>query len=275
VKRSGQIAIRDGDASCTLWLEGCPSFEGLATACIGGLQCRDAASGRALLALASGELARRGFAYVVGPMERDTWHAHRLVTESDGSPPFALEPSSPPFHLQAFAGFDVIGRYSSARAVAPRRRNLAAFARRLQDARIRIRSFDPRRAEQDLLSIYRLSRRAFAGNFLYTPIGEGEFMDLYRPLLGRLDPELILMAQDDALQGFLFAIPDGHAVILKTYAGLRPGLGAFLAEYFQSGPAARYDTVIHALMHERNPSRRTSEKYAVTFRRYALFGRRL
>jgi hypothetical protein len=275
VSQAASIELRTEQSSCTLWLEACPSYAGLATACIGHFRCDDEASGRMLLDRAATELARRGMQYAVGPMDGDTWHAYRLVTHSDGSPPFALEPFNPAFYPMAFADFEVIGRYCSARTDEVRRRNVTACEARLHSAGIHLRSFDMQHAERDLLDIHQLSLRAFARNLLYTPIGETAFMDLYRPLLGRVDPKLILMAEDESLQAFLFAIPDRHNVVVKTYASLRPGLGAYLAEQLQSGPAARYEKIIHALMHDDNVSRRNSSKYAATFRRYAIYGRRL
>ena len=51
-------------------------------------------------------------------------------------------------------------------------------------------------------------------------------------------------------------------------------LRGYLAEQLHSGAAAAgFCAVIHALMHQDNPSKRNSEKYGRTFRRYALFGR--
>lgn len=272
---TGFITLKSERASCTLWLEGCPRYADMNSASIGGFRCEDADAGRALLARACAELARRGYEYAIGPMDHDTWHSYRLVTASDGSAPFPLEPANPAFHVEAFRDFEVIGRYTSACAGTLKRRDVAAYGARLHDAGIRIRTFDRSRAEQELLAIYRLARAAFAGNFLYTPIGEAAFMDLYRPVLTQLDPGLILLAESDVLLAFLFALPDRRRVIVKTYASIHPGLGGYLLERFQAGPATAYDTVVHALMHEQNVSRQSSDKYARMFRRYALYGRRL
>lgn len=275
MSKRDSVELRTADASCRLWLDGCPSFGGLLCACVGNFCCNDAQSGRTLLDRALAEADRRGFQYLLGPMNRDTWHSYRLVTDSDGSPPFAMEPSNPLFYSAAFTEFDVIAGYSSARTGKLRRRNVDGCGARFKSAGISIRSFDMRRAERDLLAIFQLSLRAFAGNFLYSPIDEATFMDCYRPPLERIDPGLILMAEDTSLQAFLFAIRDDRNVIVKTYASLQRGLGAYLLEQLQSGPAGRFEQIIHALMHDDNVSRRNSDKYAATtFRRYALYGRR-
>jgi GNAT superfamily N-acetyltransferase len=101
---------------------------------------------------------------------------------------------------------------------------------------------------------------------------------------------LILMAERESeLVGFMFAVPDvlqarrGQAadtVILKTIA-VHPdaagiGLGGALIDLVQrSARQLGFRRAIHALMHEQNVSRRISNRYARTFRRYALFARQL
>jgi hypothetical protein len=272
---SVSLRLAGGRASCALWLDDCPHHAGLATACIGALRCDDAESGRVILDRALENLVQRGFEYAIGPMDGDTWHTYRLVSGSDGSPAFPFEPANPVSHAEAFSAFDVIARYTSARAETSCRRDTNAYADRLRAAGIRVRTFDRRRADEDLLAIYRLSLAAFADNFLYTPIDEAAFMDLYRPLVEGFDPSLILLAEDESLQAFLFAFAHGRTAVVKTCASATPGLGAFLLEQFHRGPAARYDFVVHALMHEHNVSQCSSRKYARTFRRYALYGRHL
>ncbi len=275
MSEAASIRMDNGRAACRLWLANCPRYLGLATACVGEFRCDDADAGRALLDDAIERLARMGFEYVIGPMDGDTWHPYRLVVDSDGSAPFPLEPSNPIWHVGAFADFETVARYTSARADTWRQRDLAAYARRVHDAGIRVRSFDRTRAEADLRAIYRLSAATFERNFLYTPISEAAFMELYRPLVERVDPRLILMAEDDSLQAFLFAYVNARTAIVKTYASQRPGLGAYLIEQFQAGPAAGCDAIVHALMHEDNISQNNSRKSARTFRRYALYGKRL
>jgi hypothetical protein len=70
--------------------------------------------------------------------------------------------------------------------------------------------------------------------------------------------------------------PD-RAVIVKTYASLRPGLGsAMMRRFTPAAAAAGFRCVIHALMHEDNLSARHSTALGATvFRRYALWGLKL
>ena len=273
--------IEIAGASLRVWREA-PLWDGRRTAALGDFTCEDADAGACLLAEAAARLRGEGFQALVGPMNGDTWATHRLVVESDGRPPFLMEPANPSHYPLAFeqAGWSVIGRYASAEGPLPDSPTLAA-----SPPGIDLSPFDLDRAEAELAGLHRISLAAFTRGFLYRPLSLEAFAAQYRPVLGRLDPELVVMACDETgeLQGFLFGIPDlvdpspERAVILKTYASLRPGLGSSLARRFYAQAAARgYRRVIHALMHDDNLSARHSARLgAMVFRRYALWGRPL
>ena len=267
-------------AALAVWREA-PALEGRRTAALGAFRCNDAEAGAQLLRGAAARLAAEGFQAVVGPMDGDTWGPHRLVIESDGRPPFFLEPQNPAHYPAAFeqAGFEVAARYLSAEGGVDDRR--ASLSR---PGGLTLRRFDPARAEDELRRIHALSLQAFAGNILYKPITAETFLDHYRPVLPVLDPELVLLAEDGdgALQGFLFGVPDlaqgarPDSVVLKTYASLRPGAGSALVDAFYAAARTKgYARVVHALMHETNLSAEHSRRSAGRiFRRYALWARR-
>ena len=150
---------------------------------------------------------------------------------------------------------------------------------------MRLRTFDAARAEDELSRIHALSLQAFASNHFYQPISLEDFLASYRPVLGAIDPELVLLAEDEAggLVAFLFALPNfaegakPTSVILKTYASQVKGAGSMLANEFHARAKARgFREVIHALMHESNLSAQHSDNTGGrVFRRYALWGGRL
>jgi GNAT superfamily N-acetyltransferase len=161
---------------------------------------------------------------------------------------------------------------------------------RLRKVGITIRTLDTPRPDTELPRIFRLSLTAFSRNVLYTPIAEAEFMGQYHAVLPHVRPELVLLAEkEDALVGFMFAIPDLlqarrsvpiDTVILKTIAvdpamsGM--GLGGALIDLVQrSARDLGFRRAIHALIHETNVSRTISGRSARTFRRYALFSKQL
>jgi GNAT superfamily N-acetyltransferase len=217
-----------------------------------------------------------------------------VVDDRGREPPFFLEPNNPeawPSHWTA-NGFLPLAHYTSAlnEDLSHEDPRTDAVLERLPEQGIRIRRFDPARADQELRRIYALSLVAFRRNFLYSPIGESEFLVQNRAVLPAARPELILLAErEDQLVGFMFALPDAlkarrgepvDTVILKTIA-VDPafsgsGLGGAMLDLVQR--AARrlgFRRAIHALMHEDNISRRISNRYGRTFRRYALFARLL
>lgn len=267
-------------ASVGVWRDA-PSLAGLRTAALGRFACCDAAAGAAVLDEALRRLTREGFGAVLGPMDGDTWSAHRLAVDSDGSAPFLLEPHNPAHYPAAFeaAGFDRVAGYVSSRAP------VGAAPKALSVKGIRLRPFDVDHAARDLPRLYRLVSQAFAGNAFYKPICEEKFVAAYAPLLHALDPDLSLLAEDGSgdLVGFLFGYPNyaegaaPTASVIKTFASIKPGVGVLLVRAAHIAAARRgYMHVIHALMHEANPSLRLSRMFGgQPFRRYALWGKQL
>jgi GNAT superfamily N-acetyltransferase len=227
-------------------------------------------------------------------MDGTTWRRYRFIVDRGGAPAFFLEPDNPdawPEHWMR-AGFTPLATYTSAvndalRSEGPR---TAAAVDRLREAGITVRTFDPARTDAELQRIFRLSLAAFGRNFLYTPIAEEEFVAQYKAVLPHVRPELVVLAEkDEALVGFMFALPDLlqargggtiDTVILKTVA-VHPatggmGLGGALVDLVQRHARDMgFRRAIHALILETNVSRRISDRSARTFRRYALFSRQL
>lgn len=269
-------------ARATLYREA-PSFEGRRTAAVGQFSCDSAEAGAALLNAARARLSAEGFGAVIGPMDGDTWHSYRLVAESDGSPPFLMEPRSGPHDRAAFeaAGFAPISDYVSARA----RLADAAAAAPAQVAGVTINPWDGADAGALIEQLYAMSTTAFGANRFFKPIDKAAFLKLYEPVMPFVDPRHVLFARDawGGLVGYLFGIPDylestkPKTVILKTYASGLRGVGHALADAFHARALEMgYTHVIHALMHVDNSSRgRSAMHKADIFRRYALMGLRL
>ncbi|HOZ27482.1 MAG TPA: hypothetical protein PK080_08980 [Hyphomonadaceae bacterium] len=259
-----------------------PALDGARTAALGRFSCETAAAGSALIREAVAELKTEGFEAVLGPMDGSTWAKHRLVIESDGRPPFLMEPENPAHYVDAFqqSGFQIVSRYVS--AVRPA--DVLASGSAAPDG-LRLREFDVANAEAELTRIHELSLATFASNHFYQPISLEDFLASYRPVLKAIDPELVLLAEDESgqLKAFLFALPNltegvhPKAVILKTYASRVKGGGSMLANAFHARAKQRgFVDVIHALMHESNLSATHSGNTGgAIFRRYALWGGRI
>lgn len=250
-------------------------------------------AGVALLEEACERLARQDVQVAIGPMNGNTWRAHRLVIESDGRPPFAMEPRNPEVWVDCFrrAGFKMLAGYSSAVVDLTREApDFAALERRLAGRGLRVRCLDPGDFEGELARIHELSLVAFSGNYLYTPLALDEFFAAYSLVRAAVVPELVLLAEcEGRLQGFVFGLPDLEAgaagrepaLVVKTLA-VRPeggwrGLGSLLVHQVQQrARGIGFTEAIHALQHEANPSLRLGSRFDPrVFRRYALFSRHL
>lgn len=274
-------------ARASLWWKRSPAYSGERIGLIGHYAANDARTSAQILSSACAELARHGCTLAVGPMDGNTWRRYRLLTKRGTEPPFFLEPDNPddwPLYFEA-QGFTPLAHYYSALNEDIRRpwplRAPTGFS---------IRPLDPGRIEQELHQLWLIATSAFAGNFLYTPIEESEFHEMYGQLLPMVRPELVLiLEQGDSPAGFCFTIPDVlqarrgvpvDTVIMKTIAVLPEhrgkGLGSLLiARVNEAAARLGMRRCIHALMHETNASRKIGHGFLRDFRRYTLFARPL
>lgn len=281
-------------ARASLWWKRSPCLQGRPSGCIGHFSAADGAVAAKLVNAACSQLAQAGCAEVFAPLDGCTWNSYRLVTERGTEPPFFLEPDNPTSWPGVFTsnGFFSIARYYSSlnTDLLVRNKALERAAARLEDSGIRIRAFEKENAERDLAALYQVSLQSFRNNFLYTPIDWPSFREKYVQLFDIIRPELVLLAEcgTDTI-GFVFTLPDMcelrrtgscRTAIVKTVAVLpgrrNGGLGKLLIERSQlAAHEAGFTRVIHALMHESNPSFNLTRDYGNVFRTYELFGRQL
>ena len=269
------------EAALTIYSAG-PEWDGVPTATIGDFKCRTLQAGVEILKDATARIRASGRERVLGPMSGDTWHNYRFVSESDGSPPFLLEPRNKPHERDAFlaTGFAPVSHYFSASLSLDQW--TSATPPPTED--YVIESWDGSNPEDLFREVFSLSLRAFAKNAFYTPITEDAFLALYMPMVPIIKPNLIFLARrpNGSLAGFLFSIPDytqgpgSRTLIIKTYASLERGAGRHLLYACQfAARALGFQTVIHALMHDANQSaERSAREGATIFRRYELLGLR-
>lgn len=273
------MKFKTDDASVSLYPDA-PDWDGLPSAALANFRAKDAASADAVLTQALDWAKAQNIPRLLAPMEGDTWHSYRFVTESDGSPAFLMEPQNPDLAPEAFAraGFRKIAGYFSARVP------LAQMVQSAPEdsADFQIDQWDGTDATALFTQVHAMSLQAFSKNAFYKPIALQAFLDMYLPIVPMLRPELIHFARkpDGELAGFVFGIPNyaegmqPKSAILKTYASLTRGAGRHLSYAFhQAALTAGYQDAIHALIHDDNLSAlRSATEGAKVFRRYALFG---
>jgi len=283
-------------ASCSLWWRNTPVHGDHKVGLIGRYAAADDHSAEKLLSAACDELRDHGCTLAIGPMDGSTWHSYRFVTQKGVEAPFAIEPENPdswPEQFRTF-GFNALASYTSSLSELQGHEDsrLDRARRRFEENGIRIRTLDPNpdHFKEEMRRIFHLAQISFQNNFLYSPISEDEFLNLYLPIQSMIDPKLVLIAQrDEEVVAFLFAIPDFKRVrngsrsdtaILKTVAVLpekaNAGLGSFLVAYSHVCALEQgYRRVIHALMHNNNVSMNISRKTAKPIRTYELFAKEL
>lgn len=245
----------------------------------------DFALSNALLAACEAHLAKIGCRIAVGPMDGDTWHAYRTA-DPGGEAPFLLDRSTPAWTGSLFrsAGYEVCDRYLSTwiprdDLAWPR---LETHLKRFGNRGVTFRPLRIDDWDRELAHLHRLSLEAFADNSWATGLDLEGFRALYDPWRGRLPTEGILLAfQADRLLAYVVScpqtLPDGLArTIIKTVAASRErsaqGLGALLVEsVHRMAHQDGHSGVIHALMHERNPSTHILSRAGTVLRTYSLW----
>lgn len=270
---------------------------------------------RQLLELACTEAHAQGAELALGPINANTWHSYRLVTENPqirgrSYPPFLFEPHNEASALIPWqmAGFTPHIRYHSNLFLehTPDER-AEMLAAKFADLEITNPTLAEPQLSKDLAMLHELSLEAFVNNPLFVPLDLAAFEGLYRPMLHALVQGgqsgqgtqsehsaespldwIWLAKQHGQLLGYLFGYADPSGVmVLKTLA-VRPqrayaGLGRYLNDLWHQKAQASGRPMVHALMWDSNPSRHlvirktaeNAEPPSYVLRRYALFGRTL
>lgn len=211
----------------------------------------------------------KGYNYLIGPINGSTWKKYRLTLPSD-NPPFLLDNYNKPYYAELFeqCGFETIANYTSSvcRNLNRDYSRLDKFKKIFEQKGVKIRKFDPNNFERDIRKIYDVSIKSFVNNFLYTPIEFKEFYKMYEPVKSFLNPEWVLIAENekDESISFIFGFDNLYnrsekSLIIKTLAQIPEykyrGIGSYLTEFMhKKAKDAGYDNIIHALMHENNVS---------------------
>ena len=263
------------------------TYKGRSAGMAGFFECtEDTAVAESLLSAVREWLREEGCGWCIGPMNGSTWRKYR-ITVPDPEPPFFLDNHHKPWYQSLFeaAGFSVAERYISTRIPLTKASGagIEDFEPALRRRGLRVRSIRMDDFTEDIRAIYELSIKAFAENALYTPIDPDEFQGLYQKAAGFIDPKFVRLCEDASgeLRGFIFAVEDrfqasSSTILIKTLAvksGAKgKGLGGYLVKRLhRDAYQAGYETIIHALMHEKNVSTRVAETDSRPFRQYRLY----
>lgn len=287
------VSERGADrAACALWWRDVLPHEGHRVGYIGRFSARTEGDGVALVERACKVLRGAGCTLAIAPLDGTTWHPYRFITTRGEEPPFFLEPNHTDTLPQVFRGshFETLARYHSWLLDIPATGRDPQAQRRVEDLEIQIRPICMDPVESDLGMIHHLAVDSFRNNFLFSPISRASFLELYKPLIPSVDPDLVLLAfRGPELVGFIFGVPDHletertgscTTLIVKTLAVQRgrefAGLGRILVDACHERAREKgYTRSIHALIHDRNISANISNRTGRIIRTYTLFSRPL
>ena len=290
------VVVEEGvlKARCSLWWHHAPPIPSGKAGLIVHFAAADDESAATLLECACRQLAEQGCTFAIGPMDQNTWRDYRFVVDEGDRPRFFLEPVTEPQWRQQLRrdGFAEIAWYCSALVedLTVRCPRLSRVRERMDAIGIRIRTLDRNQLDSELKQIFAIVQLAFQDNPFYVPVSEADFLEMYRPLGHAIPTELILLAEhDEKVIGFIFAVPDLlqakrelpiDTVVVKTF-GVLPGRAhagvgqVLLEEVHQRAANAGFRNAIHALVREAAHMNRIVDRYGISFRRYALFGKEL
>ena len=287
----GDVGIK---ARCSLWWTSTPAIADECLGLIGHYAADSQPAANALIAGACRCLALKGCSQAIGPMDGNTWRPYRLITQRGREPNFFLETDNPdtwPMHFRA-NGFRPLRKYYAylATDLNCSQPKIPLLHKSLIQKGIEFRRINLARFEDELQRLYSLCLLSFSENFLFTPICQQEFMDMYLPLKSSIRPELVIIAEyQDVPIGLVFGIPNylqaeqGQTIdtfILKLLA-IHPahrsiGLGSVLfARCHWAAHDLGYTRAIHTYMIEDNLSRKISAHYGHPIREYNLFKKEL
>ncbi len=242
--------------------------------------CIGEASEATAIRAAEAWLREQGCTAALGPMEHATWFPYRANLGPHDDAPFFGEPTADPLPWQE-AGYTQVARYASALCANDK---ATAYGETKGITGVSLRPMSD--FETTLNEIHRLSHAAFSRAHAFTPLPLPALQALYQPLLGVVDPEMVLFAeQDGKTVGFVFGVADHLApgsgrFLVKSLAvhpdAQRGGLGAWLVgELHRVAAGKGFTHGVHALMWAGSNSRAISAHGGTVFREYALFRRDL
>jgi GNAT superfamily N-acetyltransferase len=236
----------------------------------GYLECPDdRAVAEALLATAADRHRRAGLDTLRGPYEPTISHCIGAVVSGFDEPASFSQSWNAPHvpRLLEELGFDVVMRLATfrlddAELVDPDALVGAKQRAWLDDPRVRVRSFDMARFDDDLAAAMGLLNDAFTGNFGFVPLSPDEVAFIAAPMKRVVRPELTIFVEVDGRPaGVGMILPDFHVLFRRMAGRLWPlgwarfllggrTLDAAVAQFIATSPALQNQGLMRILVAE-------------------------
>lgn len=225
----------EGDkGTVTAWYHDVPKgLKGEQIGVIGAFRASDEAVALELIQNAVSYLEEHKVAYIVGPMNQNTWHSYRFLIETERLNPFFMEPSQPKEYVEWFqkAGFlPHQNYYSFSNELIHFTKSKEEIELFYREKSIIIQDGSDFTDEEILKMNYDISKQSFIHNIYYTPIGYEEYENIYMPAISMLQKKYLYYAfAEQKSIAFLLGIPDFaqikngqplKTILFKTFAVL-------------------------------------------------------
>jgi hypothetical protein len=184
-----------------------------------------------LLDAACDWLHKRGAEFVRGPMNPSTNYECGLLVEGFDSPPRIMMPYNHAYYagLIESSGFQKVMdlyAYDISHQSFRRGSKLDRVSERLKkNDRITVRTVNIKDFKREVELVRRVYNDAWSNNWGFVPVTEEEFNHLAKDLKQLVDPDVVLIAEQDNAKGertpvgFLLAVPDINIVLKRVNDG--------------------------------------------------------
>ncbi len=178
-----------------------------------------------LIQAAENWLKKQGVKKIFGPINFNTWFPYRFRVDEDQSECFTWEPVNPLQYHHYFQrmGYGEIERYHS-QGLSPLEGFVCSTRKVWENALQNGFTFQNFNSDsfmkEGLTTLYQISMVVFQQNFLFEPIPEDAFRQLYVPIMHKLDLSYsyFVLNSDQKPVGFSFCFEDKGYIVFKSIA---------------------------------------------------------
>lgn len=181
-----------------------------------------------LLNVALKALRVEGMERMRGPASFSTNHEVGFLIEGFDKPPTVMNPYNKAYLPKLAERFGLkkvmdLNAYLITKEMPIAERHLKIIKRIKERNKIKIRSVDFSRFDEEIKLILHIYNHAWERNWGFVPMKDDEFVHMGKSLKQIIDPELVLIAEvDGEPAGFSMAVPDINQILIKLNGRLFP-----------------------------------------------------
>jgi len=183
---------------------------------------------RKLLKVAMIELKKAGMDRMRGPMNFTTNHECGFLIDGFDSPPVVMMTYNYPYQVKLAEKFGLkkamdLLAYKLPTSHITSNRVSRVVKKQASRLKVKIRSLNMRRFDQEIRTIKNIYNSAWARNWGFIPMDDAEFDHMAKSLKQIIDPDIVLIAElDGHSAGFALTLPDINQALIRLNGTLFP-----------------------------------------------------